>query len=105
MDTGADLSMHVVECEQKFNSRFAKVNEEHKNLGCRGVNAFQASGLKSYEYVFGPSDAGFLLQCMQLSVRVVWRVVFHRILTYGCLSFFLDVSCRTRNMPVPAYLL
>lgn len=25
-------------------------NEEHKHLGCRGINAFQSSGLLGYRY-------------------------------------------------------
>lgn len=40
-----------VECQKIFNARHNKVNEAHLDIGCRGVNAFQASGLKSYEYV------------------------------------------------------
>lgn len=30
-------------------------NEKHKDLGCRGINAFQTSGLLSYRYA--PSGA------------------------------------------------
>ena len=102
MDNGAYLSMHVVECEQKFKARFAKVNEEHKNLGCRGVNAFQASGLKSYEYVFVPPDADCLLPCMQLSVCVVWPLVFHGILSYGAsLSILYRIRKCFLHVPVP----
>lgn len=39
-----------VECQEAWASRFAKANEAHLELGSRGINAFQASGLKSYEY-------------------------------------------------------
>jgi len=42
-------------CARTWKSRFEKANEGHKHLGCRGVNAFQASGLKSYEYVLDSS--------------------------------------------------
>jgi len=41
----------AAECEQKYKTRHDKVNEAHKDVGCRGINAFQASGLKSYECV------------------------------------------------------
>lgn len=36
------------ECQQQWAYRFEKANEVHKDLGCRGINAFQSSGLRSY---------------------------------------------------------
>lgn len=37
------------ECKRTWRLRYEMANEGHLDIGCRGVNAFQLSGLKSYE--------------------------------------------------------
>lgn len=45
-------SQCCAECAQKWEARHRQANEPHLHLGCRGINPFQASGLKSYEYAY-----------------------------------------------------
>lgn len=42
---------NCVACKAKWESRYNMANEEHKHLGVRGINPFQASGLLSYQCV------------------------------------------------------
>lgn len=43
----AELLLNVG-CERAWKARHRWVNEKHQQIGCRGINAFQASKLLSY---------------------------------------------------------
>ena len=39
------------DCEVKWEQRYTGANKEHLEIGSRGINPFQAVGLRSYECV------------------------------------------------------
>lgn len=48
MDVYQPVAM-VTECKIAWASRYKRAKDGHLEIGCRGINPFQASGLLSYE--------------------------------------------------------
>lgn len=98
------------ECEIKWESRYKWANEQHLEIGCRGTNPFQASGLLAYECDSGNMYTGGMLETRTGGFLIRYRTdqwscsfqltfvepLSHSIL-YSLVRGFLELICYAAN--------